>query len=175
MLTPPGSVGADCAAMPSRHRPKQHTPTPSAPAGAAPRSQSARPVTDVERDLERFAAALKESEQRDRADRQKAQQAKDDSTRRAADAAAHADDLRQARRALERAVEAVRTAKQQGRGRPEADEAWKAAKARVIELETGERPAWAPKPAEVEEPATESSTDEPVTDDTVTDDAAADD
>ena len=161
--------------MPSRHRPKNPAaPTSPAPT-AAPRGQSGRPITDVDRDLERFAAALKESEQRDRADRQKAQQAKDDTARRAADAAAQADDLRQARRALERAVEAVRTAKQQGRGRPEADEAWKVAKARVIELETGERPAWAPKPAEVEEPATESSTDEPVTDDAVTDDAAADD
>lgn len=162
---------ADFPLMPSRHRPKNPAPTQSASPAPAPRGQSTRPVTDVERDLERFAAALKESEQRDRADRQKAQQAKDDTARRAADAASHADDLRQARRALERAVEAVRTAKQQGRGRPEADEAWKVAKARVIELETGERPSWAPKPVVVEE----SVVEEPVAEgEPVTDDAPAD-
>jgi len=132
------------------------------PAAAAPRAAAGRPVSDVERDLERFAAALEESAQLDRADRQKAQQAKDDTARRAADAAAHADDLQQARRALERAVEAVRHAKQHGRGRPEADAEWKVAKARVIELETGELPSWAPKPV-VEEPAAQPD-DEAVAD-----------
>lgn len=156
--------------MPSRHRPKNPTPTQSAPAAAAPRATAGRPVTDVERDLERFAAALKESAQLDRADRQKVQQAKDDNARRAADAAAHADDLRQARRALERAVEAVRTAKQQGRGRPEADEAWKVAKAMVIELETGEPPSWAPKPSVVDAAGGDESVAEPVTDDPSVDD-----
>ena len=157
--------------MPSRHRPKNPTPPPSPSPAAVPSGRSGRPVTDVERDLERFAAALKESEQLDRAGRQKAQQAKDDTARRAADAAAHADDLRQARRALERAVENVRTAEQQGRGRPEADEAWKVAKARVIELETGELPSWAPKPV-IEEPAADGSgepaDDEPMTDEPMT-------
>jgi len=51
-------------------------------------------------------------------------------------------------------VEAVRHAKQVGRGRAEADEAWKGAKALVIELETGTPPAWAPKmpePADADE------------------------
>ena len=57
-----------------------------------------------------------------------------------------ADDLADARRVLERAIEAVRDAKRAGRGGVEADAAWKAAKARVIELETGEAPAWAPRP-----------------------------
>ncbi len=42
-------------------------------------------------------------------------------------------------------MEAVRNAKQVGRGRAEADQAWKVAKALVIELETGAPPAWAPK------------------------------
>lgn len=45
-------------------------------------------------------------------------------------------------------MEAVRHAKQAGRGRAEADQAWKVAKAMVIELETGTPPAWAPKPVE---------------------------
>ena len=49
------------------------------------------------------------------------------------------------RRELERAVESVRHAKQVGRGRAEADDAWKVAKALVIELETGTPPPWAPK------------------------------
>lgn len=138
--------------MPSRHRPKN----PSPPPAAAPRTSSGRPVTDVERDLERFAAALKETEQRNRAEQQKKQHAKDESARSAAAAAAHADELAAARRALERAVEAVRQTKQQGRGRPEADAAWKVAKARVIELETGELPAWAPKPVVAEEPSAEA-------------------
>lgn len=45
-------------------------------------------------------------------------------------------------------MDAVRHAKQVGRGRADADQAWKVAKALVIELETGTPPAWAPKPVE---------------------------
>ena len=56
-------------------------------------------------------------------------------------------------------MEAVRNAKQVGRGRAEADQAWKVAKALVIELETGTPPAWAPK---LPEPAATDDSDESI-------------
>ena len=99
-------------------------------------------------DVERFASALKDSEKADRAVKARQEQERADAALRAEKAAAKAAALTVARRDLERAVEAVRYAKQAGRGRPEADQAWKVAKALVIELETGTPPAWAPKPAE---------------------------
>ncbi len=102
---------------------------------------------------------MKESEQLDRAAKQKSQQAKADTARAADEAAATAASLATARRDLERAVEAVRQAKQLGKGRAAADEAWKVAKARVIELETGVAPAWAPK-APAEQAAEESQSEE---------------
>lgn len=117
----------------------------------------------VQRDLERFAAALKESEKADKAKQQ-----------RTAQAGAKARELSDAQAELQRAVEAVRQAKQSGKGRAEADAAWKVAKARVIELETGARPSWAPavaepaadEPAAAEEPAAdpETAADEPAED-----------
>ena len=58
--------------------------------------------------------------------------------------------LEQARRAHQQSVDMVKTAKRTGRGAVEADQAWRAAKADLLELETGERPAWSPKPAEPE-------------------------
>lgn len=116
--------------MSSRQRPRQQPNKPSVPAD------------QVQRDLERFAAALKVSEKADRATRERERE------QREAEAA-----LTEARGALERAVEGVRAAKRNGRGVAEADAAWRAAKARVIELETGEAPTWAPKSA-VEEAST---------------------
>ena len=99
----------------------------------------------VQRDLERFAAAVKESEKADKAKREKERAAKADSDRQVAAGHAQQRALTDAQRALAHAVEAVRQAKQHGKGRAEADAAWKAAKARVIELETGTAPAWAPR------------------------------
>lgn len=130
--------------MPSRRRHKSPPPPPSpvASGGAGAAGDAAR----VQSDVERFAAALKESERADAAARERARQAKAEATRAADAKAAQAASLATARRDLERAVEAVRAAKQSGRGRAEADAAWKVAKARVIELETGTAPTWAPKP-----------------------------
>jgi hypothetical protein len=93
-----------------------------------------------------FAAALKESDARDTAARER--KAKDDAARaqRQADIDAHATSLAVARRDLDRAIEAVRAAKRNGKSTVEADVAWKASKARVIELETGTPPVWAPAP-----------------------------
>ncbi len=75
-----------------------------------------------------------------------------DAALRAEHAAAKVTALATAHRELERAVQSVRAANQIGRGRAEADQAWKVAKALVIELETGTPPAWAPKPADPTEP-----------------------
>lgn len=154
--------------MPSRRR---HRSTPTPP--TAPRPASSPPAgkaapADPTDALERFAAALKESERRDKADREKAAKAKAEADRRAADAAAQASAVRDAQRELDRAIAAVRAAKAAGKGTVEADARWKAAKARLIELETGAKPAWAPKETdaaqEPAEPAVADQAPEPDTD-----------
>lgn len=121
-----------------------------------------------------FAAALKESDARDRAARER--KAKDDAAReqRAAEISAHRDALADAHRDLDRAIEAVRTAKRNGRSTVEADAAWKVAKARVIELETGAPPAWAPTVVGAsDEPEVRDATgDSPVDDDSVAEEQA---
>lgn len=91
-----------------------------------------------------FAAAVKESEARDKLEREKERQRRDAAAQKAADERAQADALKEARRELDRSIEAVRAAKRDGRSTVEADVRWKAAKAAVIELETGTRPTWAP-------------------------------
>lgn len=133
--------------MPSRRRPK--SPSTATPA-AAPRPAGApAPAVSGKDPAELFAAALKESEARDKVQREKERQAKDAADRAKAEQRAHADALTAARRELDRAIQAVRDAKRDGRSTVEADVRWKAAKAKVIELETGEAPAWAPPaPAE---------------------------
>jgi multidrug resistance efflux pump len=103
----------------------------------------------VQRDLELFAAALKESEKADKAAKEKERTAREERERTVAAANAKERNLADAKRELDRAVEGVRRAKASGRGRAEADAAWKVAKARVIELETGTAPSWAPKPEPV--------------------------
>lgn len=92
-----------------------------------------REITDADRAaLERFAAALKESERRER-DAKSKQRA----------AASERQELEAARAALAEAISAVRAAKGTS-GAAAADAAWRAAKARVLELETGVAPSWAP-------------------------------
>ena len=118
-------------AMPSR-RDRSDTPRP---AGAA--------SSDA---VERFAAALKESEALDRERRRKEGAERAARAQAAASAAAQEQELRDARRRLERAIEKVRDAKRRGASTVEADREWKDAKARVIELETGAAPSWAPTP-----------------------------
>jgi hypothetical protein len=82
--------------------------------------------------IERFAAALRESEEREAAERERRRAERE-----------HADTLAAARRELEHAIEQVRGARRRGSGAAEADAVWRAAKARVIELETGAPPEWA--------------------------------
>ena len=128
--------------MPSRRRPKSPT---NSPASSRSTSTPAPAGAGVQTDIERFAAALKDSEKADRAEKARREQARSDAALRADQAAAKAVALTTAHRELERAVESVRTAQQIGRGRADADQAWKVAKALVIELETGTPPSWAPK------------------------------
>ena len=131
--------------MPSRRRPKSPTTSPASSRSTSATSTPALAGAGVQTDIERFAAALKDSEKAARAEKARREQERSDAALRADQAAARAVALATAHRELERAVEAVRTAKQIGRGRADADQAWKVAKALVIELETGTPPSWAPK------------------------------
>ena len=150
--------------MPSRHRPK--TPESSSPA---------RPAAQVQTDVERFAAALKESANADRAAREREREARAEVARKADEAAAHEKALLAAGRDLKRAVEAVRQAKQTGKGGADADDAWKVAKARSIELETGVAPRWAPKAGPQPEDDTQAAQDVPAQDASAATDVAAQD
>ncbi len=131
--------------MPSRRRPKSPTNSLASSRSTSATSTPAPAGAGVQTDIERFAAALKDSEKAARAEKARREQERSDAALRADQAAAKAVALTTAHRELERAVEAVRTAKQIGRGRADADQAWKVAKALVIELETGTPPSWAPK------------------------------
>lgn len=110
--------------MPSRRRPK----SPPAP-----------PLTDIER----FALAVRESEAADQRARQAERDRKAEAERVAREAVERAANLERARAAHQRAVEQVKEAKRTGKGGVAADEAWKNAKADLLELETGQRPPWA--------------------------------
>ena len=120
--------------------------TGSAAIARATRSSPPRAAASGPTDVERFAAALKDSARADREKADLAQQARAQAALAADEAAAHEAALSAARRDLERAVLGVRAAKQAGKGRADADAAWKVAKALVIELETGAPPSWAPAP-----------------------------
>ena len=123
----------------------------------------------MQSDVERFAAAVKESERAERAAREHRAHTAAEAAQKVQDAKTAAADLAASRRDLERAVDAVRRAKQGGAGRAAADEAWKVAKARVIELETGSRPSWAPQPppgdADPDDSASDATTETPDPDD----------
>ena len=113
--------------MPSRHRPKAPPPPPPS-------------------DIERFAQAVRESEEAARRAKQSARDRKAAAERRKVEAIEHAARLERARAAHQRAVEQVKEAQRTGRGAATADLAWREAKAALIELETGAPPAWASRP-----------------------------
>ncbi len=71
-----------------------------------------------------------------------------------------ADRLKRAQAAHHRAVELVKEATRTGKGAAAADLAWREAKAELLELETGKRPAWAARPAEPNETTEPSDTAE---------------
>ncbi|MBK5333778.1 MAG: hypothetical protein JJD93_17510 [Ilumatobacteraceae bacterium] len=119
--------------MPSRRRPKAPPP---------------RRLTDVER----FAQSLRDSEEADRKAKQAAIDRKAEAERLKTEAAEHAARLQRAQAAHQRAVDLVKEAKRTGKGAAAADIAWREAKAELLELETGKRPAWAARPVEPAEP-----------------------
>jgi hypothetical protein len=92
--------------------------------------------------LTRFAAAITASDAQAAAERQRIKDERLEAERLARLAAEHAEALRVARRSLDRAIATAKAARASGRGVAEADGAWKQAKARVIELETGAPPSW---------------------------------
>jgi hypothetical protein len=103
---------------------------------------------------ERFAAGVREAklaEQRaskaKEASRQAATELKAELERQQIAAAKHAADLAKARTDHTTAVERLKAARASGRGKSEAEATWRDATARLMELETGERPRWAAKPA----------------------------
>ncbi len=94
--------------------------------------------------LVRFGRALKEAEEREAAERKRAKAERAEAKRRAQIAAERALAVKRANRRLERAITALKRARAEHRGVPEAELAYRTAKAHVMELETGERPKWAP-------------------------------
>jgi hypothetical protein len=109
---------------------------PSRRRAKSPKSQPQDPV-------EQFAALLRESAERERAAQDRDRLERQRARELADAAAAHAAALDAARRNLETAIKDAREARRAGSGVAATDEAWRQAKARLIELETGAPPDWA--------------------------------
>jgi hypothetical protein len=124
--------------MPSRRRPKAPPP---------------RPLTDVER----FAQSVRDHEESDRRAKQAEIDRKAEKERRRLEAIEQAARLERAQAAHQRAVDQVKEAQRTGKGAAAADLAWREAKAELIELETGTRPTWAPRPPEPAEASTDDA------------------
>lgn len=88
----------------------------------------------------RFGRALEREKERKRAEQTRLQAEREEAKRQAEIAAEHARRVKKANKRLERAIAAVK----QHRGDQETEHEYRAAKADVLELETGERPDWAP-------------------------------
>ncbi|MEY2582022.1 MAG: hypothetical protein QOE09_1871 [Ilumatobacteraceae bacterium] len=101
-------------------------------------------------DAERFAQSLRDSDDADRRAKQAAIDRKAEQERVKLEAAERAARLDRAQTTHQRAVELVKEAKRTGKGAAAADLAWREAKAELLELETGKRPAWAARPTEPE-------------------------
>ena len=92
----------------------------------------------------RFAEAVKKSDAQARAERERIEAERVEAARLAKIAADHAEEVRLARIALDKAIASAKAARSSGRGVAEADLVWRRAKARMIELESGAAPDWAP-------------------------------
>jgi hypothetical protein len=100
-------------------------------------------VVEADRDpVVRFGEAVLRSDAQAAAERARVKAERAEAARLAQLAAEHAEALRVARIELDRAISAAKAARASGRDVAAADAAWKQAKARVIELETGAPPAW---------------------------------
>ena len=109
-------------------------------------------------DVERFAAAMKDSARREREQRKAADERAAVARAEAQQRADHDAALVSARRDLDRAIAGVRSAS--GAAVAAAEAAWRAAKARVIELETGAPPAWAKVTATHDDAVADDGADE---------------
>ena len=94
--------------------------------------------------IEQFAAMIRQSTERERVEQERRQAVREQARAEADAAAAHAAALDNARRDVERAIDDAREARRRGSSPVAADDAWRLAKARLIELETGAAPSWAP-------------------------------
>lgn len=92
----------------------------------------------------RFSEAVKRSDAKAKAERKRIEAERKEAARLAKLAAEHAEAVRVAGIALDKAIAGAKAAHHSGKGVEEADLVWRDAKARVIELDTGERPDWAP-------------------------------
>lgn len=116
------------------------------------------PAEQLQADMARFAAVTKAAEKakRDRiaaeqkAHREAAEAAKllkETADRLLREQKAHAKALAIAQADVARTIEELKAARTSRRNIPAAEAAWKQARARLITLETGAQPSWAPKPA----------------------------
>jgi len=120
--------------MPSRRRPKSPK---------SPEHEGTDPVAQ-------FAAGLRASAEREAVQHERARQQRQQARDAAKAAADHAASLAGAQRELDRTITAARAARRAGRSDvAAADEAWRLAKARLIELQTGAPPDWARRNATV--------------------------
>lgn len=110
-----------------------------------PRKRHKTPERDRD-PVVRFAESVRRSDERAAAERQRLKEEKAAAELAAQRAAEHALVLAKARRALDRAIVNAKAARASGKGTAEADAAWRVAKARLIELETGAPPPWTPTP-----------------------------
>jgi hypothetical protein len=90
----------------------------------------------------RFARAVEETDEKRKERIRKEQAEKREAARQRKIAADHAKAVQRAQRDVDRAISRAKSARESGTGVAEADEQWKQAKARLIELETGEPPEW---------------------------------
>lgn len=90
----------------------------------------------------RFGRGLIEQAERDKAEQLRLQSARDEANRQKRLAEERAMAIAAARSRVEQAITTAKRARAAGRGIAEADVEWKAAKAALIELETGEAPDW---------------------------------
>jgi len=105
-----------------------------------------------------FGQRLLETKAREQAERERVLRTRRDARDAARAAADRAAALKTARRDLERAIERVQRARAGRSGIAEADEVWRAAKALVVELESGAKPEWAP--SDPTDPATAGAADQ---------------
>jgi hypothetical protein len=135
------------------------------PHGCAPSPQCSRRLTVPARKrrrqqqpessdpLVRFGRALEATKKREHEEQLRVQAEREEHKRLAQLAAEQAARLATARKRLERAIASVKQARTAGSSTTEADQTYRSAKADVIELESGERPAWGPSETPDEEPA----------------------